>query len=67
MIGFLINLLFLALIFVVVFWIIGLFGLPDNIRKILLAIMGLIFLLLLLGMLMGGVPQFPYDGHWRLR
>ncbi len=56
MVSFLIWLLILVLVFGTLFWVIGLVGLPDPWRKVALALLALIFILILIGALLGHVP-----------
>jgi hypothetical protein len=55
MIALLIWLLVFTLIVYIAFWIVGMMGLPEPARRIALGILGLIFLLILLGAITGTV------------
>ncbi len=55
-VAFLVWLLVFVLVFGLLFWVVGLIGLPDPWRKVALAILALIFILILLGALFGQVP-----------
>ena len=59
MISLLIYLLVLALIFGIAIYVLQLFPLPHPWRQIAIAILALIFVLLLISMLLGGIPLAP--------
>lgn len=59
MIELLISLLVLVLIFGVAWWIITLIPLPPPFHQVAQVVLALIFLLVLLGILLGGVPFRP--------
>jgi heme A synthase len=60
LIGLLVTIVILALVFYLIYWIIGQIPLPDPFKTIILVIVGLIAVILLLGMLFGSinVPRF---------
>lgn len=56
---FLFSILIMVIIFGLVYWIVGLLPLPEPFKQIALVIIGVFFLLYLLGMLFGAAPIFP--------
>jgi hypothetical protein len=62
----LLSLLMMVLIFGAIYWVVGLLPFPEPFRKIALAIIGIIFLIYLIGMLLGAAPPFPiFRGGYR--
>lgn len=53
-----INLLILALFILLIFWVLGMLGLPENILKIAKAIIGIVVLIWLLEVVLGHAPGF---------
>ena len=56
MLNLLLTLLILCLVFGIVYWIVGLLPIPAPFNNIVLAIVGIIFLIYLLSMLFGAAP-----------
>jgi hypothetical protein len=61
MLSFLVYLLVMCLVFGVIYWAVSLVPLPPPLRNIVLGILALIFVLVLLGMLFGGIPLRRFD------
>lgn len=55
MINLLITLLVLVLIFSLVWWVLGQMPVPDPFRWVVNAVLGIIFIIVLLGLLTGGI------------
>jgi hypothetical protein len=55
LVGLLVSLLVLALIFGVAFWVLTLFRLPEPFGKVAQVILAVVFVLVLLGVIFGGV------------
>jgi hypothetical protein len=60
MIDLLIYLLVLCLIFGLIFWVIRQIPLPAPFASIAIAVIGVIFIIILLSMLVGGAPPFRF-------
>lgn len=63
MLSLLVWLLIMALVFALIYWVLTLLPLPPNIRQIIIAILAVIFIIILLSALLGGVP-FPGARNW---
>lgn len=59
LVSFLVWLLILAVVFGVVFWLLGMIPLPEPLRNLAIGALALILLLILLGALFGQVPLPP--------
>lgn len=56
LISFIVTLVILGLVFWLVIWFVDWIGLPEPFNKVIKVVVGLFFLLYLLGALLGGVP-----------
>ncbi len=68
MIGLLVWILIVALIFGLIFWVLGMIPLPAPFDVIARVVVGVIFIIILLSMVFGGAgwgPGFPHLGNWR--
>jgi hypothetical protein len=59
MIGFLISVLFLAIVAGLIYWIIGMLPIPEPFKNVVMVIFLLICLVYLVSMLFGAVAPFP--------
>ena len=57
LIGLLVYLVVAALIFYLIYWLIGQMPVPEPFRTVILAVMGLIAVIFLIGLLTGYVPM----------
>lgn len=61
--GLLFSVLIMVIIFGLLYWIVGLLPFPEPFKQIALVIIGVIFLLYLLGLLFGYASPFPVFVH----
>jgi hypothetical protein len=64
-IGLCIYALILLVVVLIVVWVARMFGVPENIIKVIMAIAALIFLLFVVNFLLGGGDSIPNYGKWR--
>lgn len=57
----LVNILILVLLAGLVWWIIGVMGLPEPFNKVVRVIVAVILVLILIGMLLGSVPVMRFN------
>lgn len=65
MLGLLVNLLILALIMGLCYWVITIIPLPEPFKTVVMVVFGIICVIVLISLLVGGF-SFPYAGHERL-
>lgn len=63
LISFVITLVLLGLVFWLIVWLVDWIGLPEPFNKVIKAVVAIVFVLYLLGMLLGGVPMPLF--RWR--
>jgi hypothetical protein len=55
LIGLLITVVVLALVFYLIYWVVGQIPLPDPFKTVVMVVLGLIAVIVLLGVLFGGI------------
>jgi hypothetical protein len=59
--GLLITVIIAGVIFYLLYWLIGVVGLPEPFSKVAIVLLALVAVVFLIGLLTGGIPAF----HWR--
>jgi hypothetical protein len=62
MLSLLVSILILLVIFAIVWWIASMIPIPPQFRWVVNVLLGLIFLIMIISLLMGGL-SFPWMGH----
>jgi hypothetical protein len=56
----LVTIIVAGLIFYLLYWLIGVVGLPEPFNKVAIVVLALVCVIFLIGLLTGGIPRFKF-------